>query len=95
VTKRVLKEAVKGIVPDRILSKPKQGFSIPIKNWLRGPLKPLLLELLSSKTLRERGYFRPEAVLKMARDHIANKADHSHRLWALMVFELWSRQNTS
>jgi asparagine synthase (glutamine-hydrolysing) len=51
-TKRILREAVKGLVPDRILSKPKQGFSIPIKNWLRGPLKPLLLELLSSKTLQ-------------------------------------------
>jgi asparagine synthase (glutamine-hydrolysing) len=93
-TKRVLKEAVRGIVPDRILSKPKQGFSIPIKNWLRGPLKPFMLDLLGSQTHQERGFFRPKAVSKMIDDHLNNKADHSHRLWALMVFELWLQHDT-
>jgi asparagine synthase (glutamine-hydrolysing) len=93
-TKRILRKTIKGLVPDRILSKPKQGFSIPIKNWLRGPLKPLLLELLSSSTFQGRGFFNPTTVSKMIKDHLDNKADHSHRLWALMVFELWSQQNT-
>jgi asparagine synthase (glutamine-hydrolysing) len=93
VTKRILREAMKEILPKRVLRKSKQGFSIPIKNWLRGPLKPLMTDLLSNSTLKRGGFFQTNGVSRMIKDHLNNKADHSHRLWALMVFELWQQQN--
>jgi asparagine synthase (glutamine-hydrolysing) len=91
-TKRILKQAMSQRLPDAILNKPKQGFSIPLKHWLRGPLKPMMMDLLSSATVKQRGYFKPETVTKWIYEHLERRANHSHRLWALMVFELWHRQ---
>jgi asparagine synthetase B (glutamine-hydrolysing) len=51
---------MQGILPTEIIEKHKQGFSIPIKHWLRGPLKPMMTDLLSPTTVRNRGYFDPE-----------------------------------
>jgi asparagine synthase (glutamine-hydrolysing) len=79
-------------LPPAILNKPKQGFSIPLKHWLRSQLRPLMIDLLSAETVRRRGYFSPACVDQWKSEHLAGKADHSHRLWALMVFELWHRQ---
>jgi asparagine synthase (glutamine-hydrolysing) len=91
-TKRILKRAMSGRLPDEILNKPKQGFSIPLKHWLRGPLKPMMIDLLSNETVKQRGYFKPETVTEWVSEHLEGRANHSHRLWALMVFELWHRQ---
>ena len=79
-------------LPADVLSKPKQGFSIPIKHWLRGPLKPLMLDLLSDESVRKRGYFQAGAVQSLISDHLEARVNHSHRLWGLMVLELWHRQ---
>jgi asparagine synthetase B (glutamine-hydrolysing) len=59
-TKSILRNTVRHLVPEMILSKPKQGFSIPMKHWLRTTLKPLMLDLLSNDALRRQGYFAPE-----------------------------------
>ncbi len=91
-TKRILRKAVANRLPEEILSKPKEGFSIPLKHWLRGPLKPMMIELLSQESLRKRAYFEPDTVSRWMGDHLARNANHSHRLWALMVFELWQRR---
>jgi asparagine synthase (glutamine-hydrolysing) len=91
-TKRILKRAMSRRLPNAILNKPKQGFSIPLKHWLRGPLKPMMADLLSDTTVKRRGYFRPETVAEWVCEHLEGRANHSHRLWALMVFELWHRQ---
>jgi asparagine synthase (glutamine-hydrolysing) len=94
VTKRILREAVKGMLPQKVINKPKQGFSIPLKHWLRGPLRPLMEDLLSTSTLQRRGFFQPAGVSQMIKEHLDNKADHSHRLWALMVLELWQQRDS-
>jgi asparagine synthase (glutamine-hydrolysing) len=91
-TKRILRQAMAERLPTSVLSKPKQGFSIPLKNWLRGELKPLLTDLLSPESLRQRAYFDPACVQTWMQEHLEGQANHSHRLWALMVFELWHRQ---
>ena len=79
-------------LPADVLVKPKQGFSIPVKHWLRGPLRPLMMDLLSSERVKQRGYFNSETVNRWVTEHLNRRANHSHRLWALMVFELWHRQ---
>ncbi|MEJ2706156.1 MAG: asparagine synthase (glutamine-hydrolyzing) [Anaerolineales bacterium] len=91
-TKRILRQAMAERLPGEVLSKPKQGFSIPLKHWLRGPLKPLMTDLLSDGSIRRRGYFNPDEVSHLVREHLDQSANHSHRLWALMVLELWHRQ---
>jgi asparagine synthase (glutamine-hydrolysing) len=88
-TKVVLREAVAHRLPPTILNKPKQGFSIPLKSWLCGPLQPLMTDLLSHDRIRNRGYFQPNCVAQWMSEHLSGRANHSHRLWTLMVLELW------
>jgi asparagine synthase (glutamine-hydrolysing) len=90
-TKAILRRAVQGLVPAEVIEKPKQGFSIPMKQWLRGSLKPLLLDLLSKQSLMRHGYFNPTIVSTWVQEHLAGRANHSHRLWPLMVFQIWYR----
>jgi asparagine synthase (glutamine-hydrolysing) len=93
-TKVILRKAVQNLVPGQVLTKPKQGFSIPMKHWLRGTLKPMMLDLLSDESVRRRGYFNPQEVYGWIQEHLDGRANHSHRLWALMVFELWQQTNS-
>jgi asparagine synthase (glutamine-hydrolysing) len=91
-TKVILRRIMAGRLPEAVLNKPKEGFSIPLKHWLRGELRPLLHDLLAPDTIRRRGYFQPETVVQWLSEHEAGRVNHSHRLWALMVFELWQQQ---
>jgi asparagine synthase (glutamine-hydrolysing) len=91
-TKVILRQAMRGRLPEIVLNKPKEGFSIPIKHWLRGILRPLMTDLLSADCVHRRGYFEPKTVSRWVLEHLQGRANHSHRLWALMVFELWHRQ---
>ena len=88
-TKSILRQAVKNIVPQSVLEKPKEGFSIPMKHWLRTSLKPMMLDLLSKATFQKHGYFDHQVVAQWIQEHLDGRANHSHRLWALMVFEMW------
>lgn len=90
-TKSILRNAVKRFVPDLVLEKPKQGFSIPMKHWLKTSLKPMMLDLLSKDSLHQHGYFEHHVVSTWIREHLNGRVNHSHRLWSLMVFELWRR----
>lgn len=91
-TKSILRQVVANRLPPAVLNKPKEGFSIPLKHWLRAEMKPLMTDLLAADTVRRRGYFDADVVSGWVSDHLARKANHSHRLWALMVFELWHQQ---
>jgi len=91
-TKAILRRLMADRLPPEVLNKPKEGFSIPLKHWLRHELRPLLTDLLAPDTVRRRGYFDPAVVSTWVAEHMRQKANHSHRLWALMVFELWHQQ---
>jgi asparagine synthase (glutamine-hydrolysing) len=88
-TKSILRQAVKNMVPPLILEKPKEGFSIPMKHWLRTSLKPMMLDLLSKTAIQKLGYFDHQVVAQWIQEHLDGRVNHSHRLWALMVFEMW------
>jgi asparagine synthase (glutamine-hydrolysing) len=90
-TKVILRKAMQHLLPEVSLTKPKQGFSIPMKHWLKSSLRPMLEDLLSEECLRRRGYFNPAVVSAWIGEHLDGRANHSHRLWSLMVFELWQR----
>jgi asparagine synthase (glutamine-hydrolysing) len=88
-TKRLLRRAMAGLLPAATRARGKQGFSIPMKNWLRGELKPMLLDTLSESRVRRRGWFAYPAVERLVREHLSGSADHAHRLWSLLLVERW------
>ena len=90
VRKYVLKQAMRGVVPDRILHRKKEGFSIPIKNWLRRELEPLMRDLLAPSRVARRGLFEPAEVTRLIEAHVAGRENHAHTLFPLMVFERWA-----
>jgi asparagine synthase (glutamine-hydrolysing) len=90
-SKRVLKQAVAGLLPPSILGRGKEGFSMPMKNWLRGPLEPLLRQSLAATTIRDRGWFQPAEVSRLVEEHLRGRENHAHRLWCLMALELAMR----
>jgi asparagine synthase (glutamine-hydrolysing) len=91
--KWVLKQAMKGILPDAILTRKKEGFSIPIKNWLRRELQPLMRTLLAPDRIRARGLFDHAEVTRLMDDHVAGRENHAHTLFPLMVFERWAAEH--
>lgn len=85
-TKWILKQALRGLVPATTLARKKEGFSMPMKNWLRGPLLPMLDELLAGA--RSRGWFEAGEISRLRDEHVAGTENHAHRLWCLMSLEL-------
>jgi asparagine synthase (glutamine-hydrolysing) len=78
------------LLPERIINRPKQGFSIPMKNWLKGPVRSMMTDLLSYERVKNQGIFNPEHIERLMKEHIGNKNNHSHKLWSLMLFQLWN-----
>ena len=70
----------------------KQGFSIPMREWLRGELKFLLQEYLGTERLRREGIFRAESIRRLVEEHVESRANHSHLLWSLIMFEMWKER---
>jgi len=87
--KYILKKAVEPLLPKNILHRPKKGFGIPIAEWLKGRLNPLMHELLNAKRLKEQGLFDANFVQKLIKEHETNAASHHKQLWTLLVFQLW------
>jgi asparagine synthase (glutamine-hydrolysing) len=90
--KHLLKEAAAGLLPPHILDRPKQGFAVPVSAWFRGGLRDLFCDVLLSPRARQRGYFETRFLERLVREHVAGRRDHSARLWALLMFELWHQQ---
>lgn len=90
--KYLLKKVARKYVPAENLDRRKMGFGVPVGDWLKGELRPLLEDVLLSSRAMERGYFRPEAVRQLVRAHVSGRQDHAYQLWALLWLELWHRE---
>ncbi len=88
-SKWVFKKTMEAFLPHENVYRPKEGFSIPIKHWLRHELREMMLDRLSEKRVREAGLFDYGAVGSMIRAHLAGRRNFSHQLWALLVLEIW------
>jgi len=91
-TKRLLKRAAAGRLPASILTRPKKGFGIPVASWLRGPLAPLMNQLLGRQRLERQGLFHYEEVARRIAEHQSGRHDHRKPLWTLLIFQLWCDQ---
>jgi asparagine synthase (glutamine-hydrolysing) len=91
-TKHILKRAVSDLVPKEILNRPKQGFGVPVQEWINQQLRERMHEILSDSRTRERGYVNPAYLEVLLDEHERGRRDHSVGLWALLMLELWHRQ---
>jgi asparagine synthase (glutamine-hydrolysing) len=91
-TKPLLKRLAARRVPKECVYRPKEGFSMPIKQWLKTDFRPLMEELLSPARLAADGLFEPGTIGQLKDEHLAGRANHSHLLWAVMVFQDWRRR---
>jgi len=87
--KRLLRKALEPLLPREIVHGRKQGFSIPIAAWLRGPLEPFAREVLSPGALERQGLLEPAAVTRILDRHTAGQEDLSRQIWGLMALTLW------
>jgi asparagine synthase (glutamine-hydrolysing) len=90
--KHIVKEALRGVLPDGILNRKKEGFSIPMKQWLRKELKPMMERLLAPDRLAARGIVSPTETRRLIDAHVSGRANHAHVLFSLMVFERWAEE---
>lgn len=91
-TKYIFKKAMEGIVPNEILYREKQGFGMPINEWINAQLKDQITEILGDKRTRERGYFRTKYIETLLEEHRIGRRDQSSALWSLWILELWHRR---
>lgn len=91
-SKWILKKAMEGTLPNEVLHRPKMGFGVPLRAWLRGPLKTMMYDLLSRGTLSKRRLFEPTAVSELVADNEVGKVDYAHSILSLMCIELWCQE---
>jgi len=91
-SKYVLRRLMKDKLPSSIWRRPKIGFDIPIHDWLRGVLKPLLLDTLSEEAVSATNLFRWPAIERLLREHLERKANWGYHLWGLTVLLMWIKR---
>jgi len=90
--KYILKRAAEKLLPRELVWRKKAGFGAPIRSWLRGPLRPLVDDLLSEETIKRRGLFRPEEVRRIIDANLSGREDYNLQVFQLLTLELWQRQ---
>jgi asparagine synthase (glutamine-hydrolysing) len=90
-TKRILREAMKRLLPRQILERPKVGFRVPVNEWFRTSMREYLLDHLTAADSRTRHYYRPERLRSLLDEHIDGRQNHEKLLWCMLSLELWQR----
>jgi asparagine synthase (glutamine-hydrolysing) len=91
-TKRILREAMRRVLPAAILERPKIGFRVPVNEWFRGSMREYLTDHLLGTDSRTRGYYRPEALRHYVDEHATGRQNHEKLLWSLLTLEIWHRE---
>jgi asparagine synthase (glutamine-hydrolysing) len=88
-SKFLLKRALRGVLPEQILNRPKKGFGIPVAEWFRGPLKEQMLSVLSPERITRKGFFDAGEIQHLIDDHLNGRRDNRKQLWTLFAFDMW------
>lgn len=91
IQKHLLKRIGEKHLPHDVVHRPKASFNSPLRSWMRGPLRPIVDDLLADTQIRARGLYDPKVVQRMINDDRAGREDHSMWLWTLLTTELWHR----
>lgn len=89
--KHILLKALGQRLPPSLLNRPKQGFGVPLSSWFRGPLRPMLWDVLTSQRFLSRDFVHPDFLRHLLREHDEQRRDNQHWLWSLLMLELWLR----
>jgi asparagine synthase (glutamine-hydrolysing) len=89
--KYILKRAAEKLLPREVVWRKKAGFGAPIRSWLRGPLRPMVDDLLSAETVSRRGLFQPEEVKRVIEANLSGREDYNLQVFQLLTLELWQR----
>jgi len=90
--KHILKRAVAGLLPPETIRRKKQGFSIPVHQWLRTRLRPIVCDALSPRRTEDMGLFRPAAIQQLLSDHFEGRRNNGFEIWGLLILSLWHDQ---
>jgi asparagine synthase (glutamine-hydrolysing) len=90
--KWILREAGKQLIPERILTRPKVGFRVPVNQWFRGEMRDYLLDHLQSGSSLTRPYYESRALGQVLQEHLNGRQNHEKLLWTLLNLEIWHRQ---
>jgi asparagine synthase (glutamine-hydrolysing) len=90
--KRILRTLLGRYLPPALFERPKMGFSVPLKTWFMTDARAVVAALPDSERLRDSGWFRPEGIRAMLREHMAGLRDHSDRLYSLLVLDEWLKR---
>jgi asparagine synthase (glutamine-hydrolysing) len=91
-SKWILREAARQLLPDRILSRPKVGFRVPVNEWFRGEMRDYLLDHLQGAASVTRRYYDAAALDRILAEHLKRRQNHEKLLWSLLNLEIWHRQ---
>jgi asparagine synthase (glutamine-hydrolysing) len=89
--KYILKRVAEKLLPKDVVWRKKAGFGAPIRSWLRGPLRPMIDELLSEETVKRRGLFNPQEVERIIAANLSGREDYNLQVFQLLTLELWQR----
>jgi asparagine synthase (glutamine-hydrolysing) len=89
--KYILKRVAEQLLPKDVVWRKKAGFGAPIRSWLRGPLRPMVDDLLSEETIRKRGLFNPQEVRRIVAANLSGREDYNLQVFQLLTLELWQR----
>jgi len=90
--KRILRSILARYVPPRLFERPKMGFDLPLAQWLRGPLRPWVEDLLDTTKLRQQGIFNPGPIRRTWMDHLSGKQNRATQLWGILMFQAWQQK---
>lgn len=86
-TKYIFRKAMEGIIPDFILNRPKLGFPVPMRDWIKGPQGKSILEQIEGSGIED--YIRMDSVQRMLAKHQKGEGDYARRIWTIYMFALW------
>lgn len=87
--KILLRELLKRYIPEKYVNRPKMGFSIPLKEWLKSPLKNWVIQTLDFKKIKQQGYLNEKQIQFYMNNHFSGKKDFSRELWNIIIFQKW------
>jgi len=93
IKKNLLKQIAYDYIPKELLDRPKKGFSVPFSQWMRGELKPLMMQTLSEENLKIDGILDPSYVIKIRNNFLSGKEEYKYKLWSILLYQLWYEKN--
>ena len=87
--KWVLRQVLNKYVPSDLVERPKAGFAIPVGQWLSGPLRDWVEDLINEERLQSEGYLNPSLIRETWRQHLSKRHDWSQKLWSVLMFQAW------